>query len=227
MDQENGAEAPATTPNLLPFSVDEDRHIEMMAEAIRRSHVGATDSFTAIGDEQQAEPLEVKVLYPATRRHILWFFNESRGRVGAGILAIVIIWVLVYLAPQLLFTTKQANDYIGTETLINIGATVLVLFVVFLLEIRTFVLWRTWKLEVTNTSITIGQPGNGFLAIDDDQPVLSRSAGQVVDIKRKWYFALFLLSIYTVSFDSPSQMDDSFKNLMFIKNAKKLKDIFN
>lgn len=223
------SEAPVTASYPGQFNLQEEHHIEMMAEAIRRSRSTADAPTFRVEEDVKTQSFEqeIVVLYPARRRHIFWFLNEARRRIGYGILTIVFAWVLVFLLPSILFTQEIADTHTTIEVLIGIGATMLVVLMVYLFELRKFVLWRTWKLEVTNTTISVGQPGNGFLGIDEDQTVFKRSGGEIADATRKWYFKLLTSNIYTVSFDSTAQMDEKFKDLTFIKDGNTLKNIFS
>ena len=240
--KESSEEIPEeTTPSTAspPFTEEEQRHINLLAEVLRRS-LPAVAPQAAVQAPQNVAPEpddewedddedipQGQILYPPTRRHIFWLIHESAARILYGILGIVLTWVLVYLVPFVLFTAQYVNEHAAIESLIGAGVTLVICLVVFFMELRNIVLWRTWKLEVTSTAIQIGQSGNGFLAIDEDLTSFKRSGGEIVDPVRKWYFKLFGLNIYTVSFDSPSQMDEKFKNLTFIKNGNMLKDIFN
>jgi hypothetical protein len=231
MEQDNGAEAPDPQSSDGQYTEKEWRKIQMIEEALRRSKMPQYIPLTEpkskadwIDEEESTE-----VLYPSTRRHILWFFNELlTGKTTKVILILIVfVWLSAYGGTYLLFTPEFVNSHIATETSLAIAATLLLLVLLFLLKIRTFVIWRTWKLEVTSTAIKVGHPGVGWLGIDDTQDVFKRSGGEVAKVVRKWYFVLFVLNSYIVSFDSASQMDDDFKDLKFIKNGKKLKDIFD
>ena len=239
MEQESGDETPQDQTLSSPFTPKEERKIQMRVEAKRRFRELQESAKPSFEDRTDIEPHEepaeeedqgnTEVLYPPTRRHILWLFSEmvSGKKVRVILLLIVLAWVVVFGGAYALFDADYVADHAATEILISVGVTVLLLVVLFILEIRTFVVWRTWKLQVTSTAIKVGHPGVGWLGIDDTQGVFKRSGGEIADVTKKWYFMLFFLNSYTVSFDSPSQMDEKFKDLAFIKNGNKLKNIFD
>lgn len=208
---------------VLPrFNAEEERYIEVQLEVKRRFR--HENQFT----ESDVEPMDDTPVfegeYPATRKNILSFFASSIKRMGQGILLVVVIWALWFYAPTALFDIQPGSETSWNVGFITAGVTIVTLIVIFLLEIKNFMLWKNWRLEVTEAEVIITQSKSIIGRIDEMRLSLRRSSVETVRTKRKWY--LSFLNIYTVSFDAPGDQDTPFHDMKYVMNGKLLKKLF-
>jgi len=202
------------------FSAEEERQIEVELEVRRRFR----DETQVVEPEIDTTPLSFEGEYPATRKHILSFFASSSKRLGQGVLAIALVWLLALYVPNAFFDAQPGSEMSWNIGLIAAGMTALIVFVVFLLEIKSFMQWKNWRLEVTDTEVIIDQEKSIIGRLNEVHLTLRRNSVETVNAERKWY--LLFLNIYTVSFDAPGDQDMAFHNMKYVMNGKLLEELF-
>lgn len=226
-DDESSIEPLEPVAPIARFTDTEDHQIEMWAEAIRRSK--DVNLVVEAAVEAETEPTTTALMaFEGTcgpeRKNVLSFVVASWRRIGGGMLSIIALWLIAFYVPGRYFEVQAGSQESTSIILISAGITALIVVVVFFLEIHNFMLWKNWRLEVSDSEVIISQARSLIGRVDENRISLRRDSVEFVKVSRKWY--LWFLNIYTVSFDAPTGEDVAFHDLRFTKNGKLIKVLF-
>jgi membrane protein YdbS with pleckstrin-like domain len=228
MDMSREIDAPPVPPApQRRFSDDDEHDIEKIMEAHRRlrQEESATAVLSTAADETSTRPIETFTdVYKRRRKHITSFIVKAWKRVGEGLIAIIILWLLVSFVPSHYFNIQFGSNRSLLVGLVAVALTILIIVIVLLAEIQAFMRWKNWKIEVTETHVNISQRKSILGRLDSMNESLPRASVQFVEVKRKWY--LSFLNAYTVTFDAPSESDQDFHDLPYIKDGAVLNRMF-
>ena len=220
--------SPADEGHKLTFTEKEERFIQVRVEINRRTMLLETDAVSVTDDMTELIDtpalINQKGIYIPTRRSIWSYLVVSWKQSSIGILVLIAIWLLATIVPTTFFEVESGSRENWIIILIAIGIMILTLVVLFLVELKPFMKWRNWTLEVTDSEVIISQKESVIGRVNEFNLALERSSVKVVKVERKWY--LFFLDMWTVTFDTPTEEDREFHGLLYIKHGKQLQELF-
>jgi len=219
---------PVAAPKEMPhFTPEEERQIEINLEVKRRWLRENAHEELVMEPDFETDPeilVSFEGTYPAAKKHILSFFMTARKNIGLGLAAIVALWLVVLFVADSFFNVEQGSEASVNIGLICFGLTLIIIATVYFMEIKNFMLWRKWSLEVTLVQVRIDRDKSFLGRFDEEHKSLRRISIESVDVKRsRW---LFFIDAWTVSFNAPIIEDGDFRGMTFIKRGKKLKELF-
>jgi membrane protein YdbS with pleckstrin-like domain len=215
---------PSLSESTSQFSPEDEHNIRIQLEVHRRQKALDSAGQLPVDDTPEA-PRAYEGEYKPTRKHVLTVIVDSWQRISGGLLAMVAIIALVIIVPRQIMDEAAIDAHSTYIVLTAVGAPIIILFVIFLVEIQSFMRWKNWRLEVTDTEVIITQKRSIIGRISQSKTSLRRQSIETVQVSRKWY--LSFLNAYTVTFDAPGERDGEFHDLKNIRNGALLEELFS